>query len=214
MTTAGTSAVKAADTLINLLSKQAPDPKFVTIYYCEATASGEFPWLRIVLSNEPPLPPSPSPDPSFRIGVEVVQSMVSSLLQAKIRLTRSQHHCLFCQKAIVLDDEYFVYLYRPVSVAGSTNHFAHIMIMAYFCPSTACIIKKAKWLKALRDSDTPESKRHCSQCGAESGPAGSRFLSCGNCKMVNYCSVECQQEHRGMHKHFCRTFCKKIEPKE
>lgn len=210
MTSAGTAAVTAANTLINQLQNEPSNPKHVTIHCCEANATNTFNWLRIRLMKQ--TPPS---GPGLRMGVEMVQSTVTSVLQGNVRMGHTQHHCLFCTRALALDDEYFVYLYRPVTRISATDAFAHIMIVTYFCPSAECIAAKDQWLKALRDSDTPDSVRHCSACGARSGPAGQRWLACTGCKMVNYCSETCQRAHwTSMHKQFCKSFIRNIEPKK
>ncbi len=192
MTSAGTAAVTSANTFINVLQNKVSKSSVVPIYFCEADTDAAFHWQRIGLKNQ-------TLSPGMRMGVEMVYSMVTSVLQANVRIARTQHHCLFCTRALALDKECFVHMYWPVMSADGKDTIAHLMIMAYFCSTTACIAAKDQWLHAYMPVSVSP---HCAMCG--SGTADAGWILCGECKMVQYCSATCQREH-SMHKQFCKS---------
>ncbi len=142
----------------------------------------EFPWRRMVFA------PGPVP-----LGVELVSTSVICQL-AKERALLSERRCFFCEEPVALDDELHVYLYHP----------SHVVLVAFFCP--ACHEEKDAWLRAIHASDKTKATRRCSQCGATSNTV--RYLACGACHMVNYCSPECQRGHWLFHKIYCKSIIK------
>ncbi|KAK3635608.1 hypothetical protein LTR56_014648 [Elasticomyces elasticus] len=44
----------------------------------------------------------------------------------------------------------------------------------------------------------------CGMCGSAKTADGSMLLVCGRCKALKYCSVDCQRDHWGAHKAYCK----------
>jgi hypothetical protein len=192
----GAAAGRAAEQLKAATKFDAAQSN-VIVYYC-AQSNEEFSWQSVKL-----------PHPCPRLGIELVSTLAGNLLDRQ-RTQQGTRPCLFCQKNIAREEEYYVYLYQPLTILPTSTTIGHIMIFAYFCPSPGCIKEKDAWLQALRDSDTSDSLRGCAQCGAMKKKNEGRYPACGRCRMVNYCSKECQRAHWKMHKPFCSQFVRDI----
>ena len=53
------------------------------------------------------------------------------------------------------------------------------------------------------ESEHGRNKYSCVTCGAITGKNTEKLLKCGRCKVVSYCSKECQREDWKDHKAFC-----------
>ena len=56
-------------------------------------------------------------------------------------------------------------------------------------------------------------KYSCVTCGATKGKDSINLMKCGRCKLVSYCSRECQRKDWKSHKTFCKTVTIKQKPK-
>jgi len=54
----------------------------------------------------------------------------------------------------------------------------------------------------------------CANCGKGEEESGGKLKSCAACKLVKYCSRECQQAHRPQHKKECRKRAKELHDEE
>ena len=63
--------------------------------------------------------------------------------------------------------------------------------------------KIEKQIRTLCQNEPRMDFHHCRQC---TRTEEIRLLKCGHCKKASYCSVECQKEHWGKHKIFCKKY--------
>ena len=63
--------------------------------------------------------------------------------------------------------------------------------------------KIEKQIRTLCQNEPRMDSHHCRQC---TRTEEFRLLKCGHCKKASYCSVECQKEHWGKHKIFCKKY--------
>ena len=93
---------------------------------------------------------------------------------------RRPHHCATCYLSIV---------YRRPRVEGSRN-------VTWFPALLAP-------LRSLKMIDIPLVEDCCANCGKESSDAV-KLKNCAACRLVKYCSVDCQGAHRKLHKEACK----------
>ena len=61
-------------------------------------------------------------------------------------------------------------------------------------------------LKKVKANNPPGiSISVCTQCSKRSSVSGKKYLVCGKCKTIHYCSTECQKIHWPQHKLVCRA---------
>ena len=57
----------------------------------------------------------------------------------------------------------------------------------------------------MSSADKPSDDEVCASCGIkEGGDNNIKLKTCTACKIVKYCSVECQRKHRSRHKKACK----------
>lgn len=202
MSALGAIAVAAANARLSSLdtNNNNNNSAEITIHYCTAKRLLEnFAWRCVKLAFGNSSSPSPPGPP---LGIEIVVPLVSALLEReRSQLPVDERRCFFCQDTIALADEYQTYLYR----AFEAN--VHLVVMAHCCRKPSCQGETQAWLKTVRKKPLGSHHR-CAQCGASDADADSKFLACGLCLMVNYCSEACQRAHWPSHRHFCKIFLK------
>jgi hypothetical protein len=143
------------------------------------------------------------PVPAPKVSIEAVVPLVSALLsEERARLPSEERHCFFCAEAVALDDEYMAWHHRA---SGSPPSVLHLVVMAHTCRKPSCKKETNAWVATVRAKPTEHVLQYqCAQCGSVSAP-GTKFLACGHCLAVNYCSEECQRKHRAVHRAFCQS---------
>jgi hypothetical protein len=191
MSALGALAVAAAQQRLSSC-EHGPD---AMIHYCAAKRLAEnFHWKRVKLVFDP----VPNPALVPRVGIDMAVPVVSSLLeQERALLPLDERRCFFCLETVALADEHLVYLYRAASAD------THLLVVAHSCRKPSCVEETDAWLAVVRKKPAT-ARRRCSQCGATE--TATKFLACGRCRLVNYCSKDCQREHwSSIHRLFCQT---------
>lgn len=181
----------------------------IHVHYCAAKRTVEnFQWRSVKLDF------GPSPGPGPVVGAELVIPFVASLIaNERARLPIEERRCFFCAETVALDDEYFAWHYRSFgwNYGAPTSH---LVVVAHFCSRARCEEEKEMWLATVRAKPPGQViKSLCAQCHAVAEP-GTKYLACGGCLTVNYCSVECQRRHRAVHRAFCESVVKKTKKEE
>lgn len=194
MSALGLLAVEATDAYLSNMPQPANGTEAM-IHYCAAKRLvANFSWKCVQLGF--------SPVPAPRVGIELVVPTVSVLLeQDRGRGPPDERRCFFCQETVALDDEHIAYQYR----ASSTN--VHFLVVAHHCTKAPCKGAARAWVQEVRKNAPPTTNHLCAQCGA-SDALKAKFLACGHCLLVNYCSVACQKKHWSTHRPFCQTLPK------
>lgn len=206
----GAGAVTVAATDQQLAKLSASEPKDgVHVYYCTAKRVLEnFKWQCVKLDFDP------VPDPAPVVGADLVVPLVTSLLASeRARLPPEDRRCFFCAETVALDNEYFVWHHRAAGWHHSTEELVppnlHLVVVAHLCNLARCKEEKEAWTTTVRAKPPAQMLNYwCAQCLSVAEP-GTKYLACGHCLAVNYCSKACQRRHWSAH----RAFCESVERK-
>jgi tetratricopeptide (TPR) repeat protein len=117
-----------------------------------------------------------------------------------------------CLRATIRRDE--IYGKRKKEVLPQVLEQAHIRFQN--CPGGL------EFQRDLRDvidgignmgEQKPSKKYSCVTCGVTKGKDSTNLMKCGRCKLVSYCSRDCQQKDWKSHKKFCKTVTSTQKPK-
>jgi hypothetical protein len=109
--------------------------------------------------------------------------------------------CAFCDAAVAIENEYhtYSYYYNP-------PHGPHVFVLAFFCDGDECKVERDAWLNVIRSAKRlGKVQRQCAQCKRMNSDDEPKFPLCTGCRIVYYCSEECQRSAWSAHKSFCRN---------
>lgn len=183
------------------------DPCVFFIHYCvarERAEEAQWTWTKLTRVTDPASPPASTSAAAAFEGIETVVPYVIGALDAPE--ARAGRQCHFCHTALVRDKERYSYLYRAGGHPSRVEPKIHFVVVAFHCSAADCLTRGSAWAAAARTK--PQGASHlCAQCGKTDRelPAAERYLACGHCRLVNYCSPACQRLHWATHKAFCKV---------
>lgn len=107
-------------------------------------------------------------------------------------LTKQKIQCFHCEKGNINDDSHTIYNFIKEKWARC---------FMFIC-TDECFSNKIIQDKKLLRKENKNGMIQCEFCFAK----GNNLSKCGNCKIMYYCSKECQKEHwKKVHKYCCKT---------
>ena len=125
---------------------------------------------------------------------------------------QEKHPCVFCGDTVRLDHPqkrhpiamFYVPASRPETPHGTVGF---MLFYIFACGKDECQRKRLLFMERGRSKRKPYGRRQCAACRqCEALDSEQKYLECGHCRMVHYCSRNCQKKMWRYHKTFCQQY--------